>query len=76
MRLSVDSRDPGYNPELASRAKCYLDGVWQEHALTADEERGLVVRHQTNEHGELVIRRDAVAYEQVFGHVRIDIVSN
>lgn len=48
MRLSVDSDDPGYQPwAVGCKCRVLLDGIERSHVITADEERGMLVRFVT-----------------------------
>jgi hypothetical protein len=74
MRLSVDSNDPGYNPK-AFGAKVYLNGAEVTKVITADEDRGMLIRYQTDQRGKLILnsdRSDALR-ETRYGIVRIDL---
>lgn len=80
-RVSVESGDPG-EVELAliradgHEVEIYLDGVIQEHALTADEAEGMVKRYMTSAGGEILINREAgrILEETVRGLVEVRIV--
>jgi hypothetical protein len=43
MRISLDRDDPRFLPS-ALAARVYLDGELQDHVITADDERGEVIR--------------------------------
>lgn len=60
MRLSVHKDDEGYLPYLQMLHRMrkpivMLDGVEQSEVITADEERGEVLRHKTDERGNVII---------------------
>lgn len=75
MRLSVDDTDPGYS-RLAFGVRVFLDGAEVKRVITADEERGLIVQHAVNEHGDLLWAdrsRKQLRREMRYGDVRIEV---
>lgn len=76
MRLSVDKSDPGYSPQAVQmRPRVFLDGVRMERVVTADEERGEVVRYRTGPDGRMVVAADGESLERevLVGAVRIEV---
>lgn len=71
MRLSVDKDDPGYSPK-AFEARPFLDDVYQDHCITADEEEGIIIRF-VYENGQPVLSedRESIMTEIVKGKVKI-----
>lgn len=77
MRISALEGDPGYLPEGDYRrtgAKIYLDGVEQQHVVTADEQEGVIA--VVRQDGEGTIVADSygdVLLDKRRGKVRIDV---
>ena len=75
MRISIDCEDPGFATWAASAkpVRVYLGGVEISKVITADEERRFVVRHVTDERGNVVLNRarTETMRETVYGDVRI-----
>jgi hypothetical protein len=72
MRASIDRDDPSFQ-DGAMKARIFLDGVEQKHAITADEDRGIVVRFLIGADGKPVrqpVTRELMR-ETVSGVVRI-----
>lgn len=80
IRISTDPDDPGFlwwvHCELTGqRAHAYLDGVYQESALTADEAAGLILRPVRDENGGIVLMGDGeILTEAVTGAVEIRLI--
>lgn len=75
-RLSARPGDPGLPAfELLCahglRVMPYLDGVPQPNAETVDLDKGFVIRAQSDEQGNLIVRDDAVALEKLHGRVEL-----
>ena len=72
MRVTVDRRDPAYDPEHR-RAIVFLDGKRVERCITADDEAGLVVVHPVDDAGKIIIDRekDEAVRQELRGRVRI-----
>lgn len=70
MRLSVDPNDPGFDLEKSVRAKIFFNGVQINNAITADEEKRLVVRYVLDEAGRI---KDPTVTTLEFGHVRVEV---
>lgn len=72
MRVSIVKADPGYRWN-ASSYHVKLDGEEVTHVLTADEEKGQVVRYVLDDKGKPKIGPDGNSYvtETVAGHVEV-----
>ncbi len=71
MRLSILDHDPDYSPD-AVLYRVYLDGEEIQGVVTADEEKGYVVRYITDEEGNVQLNGDEFDFETVFGEVRLE----
>jgi len=76
MRLSVDSRDPGYQAWAAlgpqgSRVRVLVNGVEQTHCITADEELGYALVYETDAEGRLAHDGALIQSKELRGYVRI-----
>ena len=71
MRMSVNGWDEGHK-NLDLRAIVLLDGVEQKLCVTADEEKGYVLRYKSIDHILKVDKQlGAVEQEEVYGKVEI-----
>lgn len=72
MRVSVDSSDPGYNPAYFG-GKVFLEAREVTGVITADDERGEVLRYKLDDLGRTQLTQDRkdVQKELLYGHVRI-----
>jgi hypothetical protein len=73
MRVSCDSSDPGYaNFQGYGKHEVLLNGIVVPEAITADEERGEIVRWARDEFGVWIIdEREWLVRELVRGKVEI-----
>ena len=71
MRLSVITSDPGFDP-IKTNMKVFLDGVYLDNCLTADEEEGMVLIYSKDKNG-LYIRlgMSEIQTEVKYGKVKI-----
>lgn len=60
MRISIESTDPGFRPDLLGLVEVFLDDVRVVRCVAADEEQGLVYARATDKNGDCVV--DRVAY--------------
>jgi len=58
MRLSVMKNDPGFSRRFAYGAKPFLNGVFVDKVKTADEDRGEITTHVTDEEGNVCLNED------------------
>lgn len=75
MRISVDKDDPGLiNHLLARPVIVHVDGIARDKVITADEEKGYIVRYKTDERGHPVINKERTAFERetLYGIVYIE----
>ncbi|WP_157266523.1 hypothetical protein [Azohydromonas aeria] len=75
MRLSVDPEDPDFLDGCNHMGvRVFLDGTERSEVVTADEERGLLVRYVTDERGKLVLNaaRTEPLRETLHGAVAIE----
>ena len=72
MRMSVRKTDLGYS-ESASLYQPFLDGKKGEKCITADEDRGCLLRYKTDENNQPILNKSKtdVLTEELFGHVEI-----
>ena len=80
MRLSVIEGDPGYDPyqklgNRRERVRIFIDGVEQQHVLTADSELGFIDAYETGEDGLVLINLEKSEFyeKRLFGNVEIRI---
>ena len=73
MRLSVRNDDPGYNLLLAKKARPYLQGQFVDCAITADEELGIIIRHNLDRDGKIQLTKDKteILLQTLHGSVEI-----
>lgn len=72
MRISVDKNDPGYAAYEADRnVIVLLDGDPQRLVVTADEERGVIVRYKVDDRGRPVHDGDRMALDVKVGRVQV-----
>lgn len=72
MRVSCDSSDPGYANYLGyGKHEVLLNGIVVPEAITADEERGEIVRWARDEFGEWVVDGSDLVRELVRGKVEV-----
>lgn len=71
--MSVKKYDPGYHKRAARFYVPFLDGREVEHCFTADEDQGYVLRHKTDENGQIIVdyAKEETVKEQLFGLVEI-----
>ena len=77
MRLSADRNDVAFSP-LAYKAKAFLDGKFIPHTITADEEKGEIIKYVKDENGRFVLYKDEdgdtrLKTEKLIGNVTIKI---
>lgn len=71
MRLSVIKGDPGYC-QNGHNVKIFFNDVEQKGVvLTADEERGSILRYAKDAKGNFIIDKEDAVTEEVTGKVRI-----
>lgn len=71
MRMSINAWDDGYK-NLDLNARVFLDGVEQKLCVTADEEKGYVLRYKSIDHILKVDKQlGAIEQEEVYGKVEI-----
>lgn len=73
MRVSVLPNDHGYTEDAYYNV--FLDGVQQHYVLTADEELGYILK-AVLENGKPFIADDELATEEVYGEVRLEVISD
>jgi hypothetical protein len=73
MRISTDPIDPAFDPLRARIATVYLNGERLDHVVTADEERGLVLKVAIDFHGRPVNDGDGPKIVNRRGFVRIEL---
>lgn len=75
MRLSADSEDPGYAWWSGRPVKVLFNGVEARGVVTADEEKGMIVRFVTDDNGRFKLApcKAEVLTEVLYGDVRIEI---
>jgi hypothetical protein len=54
MRISADKTNPDYKPN-AHLATVYLDGCKRNDVITADEERGHIIRIARDENSDVIV---------------------
>lgn len=79
VRISCLRDDPGYRAYcLASgdgkKVQCFLNGIEQRGAVTADESLGMIYRLVMTEKGNAAHANGEILHEAVYGDVRIVIV--
>ena len=75
MRISINPRDRGYRPGVW-QFRVTLDGIRQLHAITADDDIGLIVRHKLNDYGSLITDPHGnIVQETRYGVVKINRVA-
>ena len=74
MRVSIDKRDPGYK-HFSSIYKIKFNGEDAKYIVTADEEKGYVVRYVLDAEGKPTVAPDGRHYvlETVAGKVEVNI---
>lgn len=72
MRMSVNKDDPGYHKK-AQYYQPFLNGKKVDLCYTADEDMGYLLRHKTDNSGQVIVDwgKGETVKEQLFGHVEI-----
>jgi len=72
MRVSADSKDPGYiEPGTRWNVKITLDGAEVRDVVTADSDEGFIVRHARDADGRLRLNGGHFVEERIDGTVTI-----
>lgn len=72
MRISADKADPAYvSPTLTRGCVIKVDGRTVTEVLTADDERGEVLRYVTDEEGRPIVDGEEFRMEVLRGRVEI-----
>lgn len=74
MRLSCREDDPGFQPaDKTLTAVIYLNGSEITGVITADEERGFILRYMRDEQGRIRVDGNEARTEKLYGKVQIEI---
>jgi len=73
MRLSVSKDDPGYHIN-ATKYRAYLDGKYVDEYITADEEKGYILKYKLDENEKPILKFDYLKTEELYGKVEIKMI--